>query len=294
MIILEDLSDVGFSVIEKPPADFEISKQIALRLAKFHAANFFLHHEQKLDYSEFSMNLFQNPMMVDMIFGQGLDAFIDVANEVGGFEKFLPNLESFKDQFLDKTLRTYMPNRSDEGYNVLNHADFHVKNMLFKKHANDSIEDFLFVRQVWIYISLFKFVYFKIDFQISIYATPAIDLIYALYYFVSAENRQNHRAEFIAVYHKQFVESLKTFGYLKAPPSLIDLQVELLRNGNLEVLVSICMSIFFYFDFTTMTAEDMDMGEGSKRAKRQMYRDSTEFMEVIRKELPRFLYNGFI
>lgn len=148
MIILEDLSGVGFTVIEKPPADFEISKQVVRRLAKFHAANFYLHHEQKLEYSEFTLNLFQNAVMADMIFGQGLDAFIDVASEVGGFEKFLPNLESFKDQYLNKTLRTYLPNRSDEGYNVLNHADFHTKNLLFKKHANDSIEDFLFVRQI--------------------------------------------------------------------------------------------------------------------------------------------------
>lgn len=46
VIILEDVSVQGFSVTERPPEDFEVSKQIARRLAKFHAANFFLHHEQ--------------------------------------------------------------------------------------------------------------------------------------------------------------------------------------------------------------------------------------------------------
>jgi hypothetical protein len=45
-IILEDLSVAGFDVIERPPEDFEVSKQIFRRLAKFHAANFYLHHEQ--------------------------------------------------------------------------------------------------------------------------------------------------------------------------------------------------------------------------------------------------------
>jgi Ecdysteroid kinase-like family len=134
---------------------------------------------------------------------------------------------------------------------------------------------------------------FQIDYQISIHATPAIDLIYALYYFVSAENRQKHRADIITTYHQQFVASLMKFGYLKAPPSLIDLQVELLRNGSLEVLVAICMSIFFVFDFTTFTAEDLDMGEGTKRAKRRMYQ-TPGFREIIIKELPRFLLNGFI
>jgi hypothetical protein len=110
---------------------------------------------------------------------------------------------------------------------------------------------------------------------------------------VSAKNRQTHRDELIATYYQQFVDSLKKFGYLKAPPSLIDLNVEMLRNGNLEVLIAICMGIFFFIDFSAMTSEDMDMGEGTKRAKRRMYR-TPGFKEIILQELPRFLHNGFI
>lgn len=242
------------------------------------------------------MNLYQNSVLVDMIFEQGLDAFIDVAKEWDGFEKFVPKLETFKTQYISKALKTYTTNRSDFGYNVLNHADFHLKNLLFKKNTDGAIEDFYFVNS-WCWLNLtihLRFHTFQIDYQISIYATPAIDLIYALYYFVSSDNRQQHRDELIAVYHKQFVDSLKKFGYLKASPSLIDLKVELLRNGNLEVLVAICLSIFFYFDFSMMTAEDMDMGEGTKKAKRRMYRDALGFKDIILNELPRFLNNGFI
>jgi hypothetical protein len=42
VIILEDLCEDGFTVVDKPPEDFEVSKRIVQRLAKFHAANFFL------------------------------------------------------------------------------------------------------------------------------------------------------------------------------------------------------------------------------------------------------------
>jgi Ecdysteroid kinase-like family len=45
-IVLEDVGEQGFDVIEKPVEDFEVSKQIFRRLAKFHAASFFLHHEK--------------------------------------------------------------------------------------------------------------------------------------------------------------------------------------------------------------------------------------------------------
>jgi hypothetical protein len=67
----------------------------------------------------------------------------------------------------------------------------------------------------------------------------------------------------------------------------------MLRNGNLEVLIAICMSIFFFIDLSTITPEDMDMGEGTKRAKRRMYQ-APGFKEMILNELPRFLHNGFI
>lgn len=242
------------------------------------------------------MNIFDNPVLANMLFDQGLDAFIDVAKKWNGFETFIPNLETFKTQFMSRALKTYTANRSDFGYNVLNHADFHLKNLLFKKTAGGAVEDFYFVSNCcWHTRTIhLRFHTFQIDYQISIYATPAIDLIYALYYFVSSVNRQQHRDELIAIYHQQFVESLKKFGYLKPPPSLIDLKVELLRNGNLEVLVAICLSIFFYFDFTQMSAEDMDMGEGTKKAKRRMYREGAGFKDVILKELSGFLFNGFI
>lgn len=52
---------------------------------------------------------------------------------------------------------------------------------------------------------------------------------------MSSENRNKHRDEFIATYYKEYVDTLKNFGSLKTPPSLTDLQVELQRNGAIEV-----------------------------------------------------------
>lgn len=91
------------------------------------------------------MHLFQNAAMSEIMFDQGLEAFIDVAKEWDGYEKFIPNLEKFKKNYFNKAVKSYTPNRVDFGYNVLNHADFHLKNMLFKKNADGAIDDFYFV-----------------------------------------------------------------------------------------------------------------------------------------------------
>lgn len=101
------------------------------------------------------MNLFQNPVMVKMMITDGINAFIDVAKEAEEFERFIPNLESFTETFTSKCLKTYTANRNEFGYNVLNHADFHLKNLLFKKTDSGAVEDFYFVRLVglkWFWI----------------------------------------------------------------------------------------------------------------------------------------------
>lgn len=80
-----------------------------------------------------------------MLFGTAIKHFTETVSEWEGFEKYVPHLEALKGNFQSKMLKVYKPNRSEFGFNVLNHADFHVRNLLFKKDAGDKIEDFLFV-----------------------------------------------------------------------------------------------------------------------------------------------------
>lgn len=92
--------------------------------------------------------MFEHPVLVDVMFNQGLDAFIDVAKEWKDFEQFISSLELFRQEFFTKALKTYKANPTGLGYNVLNHADLNPKNMLFKKNAEGAIEDFYFV-SIW-------------------------------------------------------------------------------------------------------------------------------------------------
>lgn len=100
---------------------------------------------QKIDAASFNENLFQNKVVAEMLFGDSLDAFIAVSKEWDEFSKFIPKLEKFRQNYLEQTLtKTYTANSADAGYNVLNHGDFHLRNMLFK--TNEArIEDFRFV-----------------------------------------------------------------------------------------------------------------------------------------------------
>lgn len=51
VIILEDVKPKGFDyLLQTPPEDFEASKMIIRKLAKFHAASFYLQNEQVRPY----------------------------------------------------------------------------------------------------------------------------------------------------------------------------------------------------------------------------------------------------
>jgi hypothetical protein len=112
-----------------------------------------------------------------------------------------------------------------------------------------------------------------------------------MYFFLSEENRKKRRDEFLAVYHQQFIKSLKSFGFLKPIPTLIDLQVETLKNGNLQVACALCIAPYMFFDLSTLTPEDYTIGP--RRFKEKVYEDP-KIKEMVKSELKRFLFAGFL
>lgn len=67
--------------------------------------------------------------LVDQIFKESLVIFIDQLKTWEGFEEYIPKMESFLKNFMDRCVEIYKPNSH---YNVLNHGDHHPKNMMFK------------------------------------------------------------------------------------------------------------------------------------------------------------------
>jgi hypothetical protein len=80
-----------------------------------------------------------------MLFGKSIAGFTEVMKEWDGYEKYVEHFETYRGNYLSKVLRTFAPNRSEFGFNVLNHADFHVRNVLFKSDSDEKIDDFKFV-----------------------------------------------------------------------------------------------------------------------------------------------------
>lgn len=76
-----------------------------------------------------------------MLVGNSLKGLIATASESEAFEDFLPAMKNFQKNHKKITLKSYDVQKGPFAFNVLNHADFHSKNVLFKRGEGDKIED---------------------------------------------------------------------------------------------------------------------------------------------------------
>lgn len=75
-----------------------------------------------------------------------MSLFIDEMKSLEGFEIVIEKMENLMTKFEDLGKKVYQPNALGGGFNVLNHGDFHVNNMVFKKDSSGKLSDVLFVR----------------------------------------------------------------------------------------------------------------------------------------------------
>ncbi|KAL7013980.1 hypothetical protein ACKWTF_015680 [Chironomus riparius] len=274
VIMLEDVKAIGYdTLITTAHDDFEVSKMIFKRLAKFHAASFYLEDEKKIDAAAFDFTIFSMDSVV-AIFTANFDIFLNYISEWEGYEEFIEPIKNFRTVYAEKCKKSTKPNTGAGAFNVLNHGDFHLKNVLYKMNKEDGkIEDFV-----------------ALDYQICVYGSPAIDYAYAFFNFTSDNNRFDRYDEILFIYHKQFVEALKKFGYLKQPPSLLDLQIEILKNGHLQATNFMHMFPLSIMDLNDFKDDGMEPGFSGMMKK--AYKNEN-YKKILKRNLKRFLNNGF-
>ncbi|XP_059621271.1 uncharacterized protein LOC132264939 [Phlebotomus argentipes] len=212
VVVIEDVSQEGF---EKFPDPYSLDdcRKVFQHLAKFHAFSYFLHHELNIDMSKFTnfiwKDLAKNVPIVNLAYGQ----FIEVVSSWEGCSEFAEKLRKFQPHYCDAIIDSSHP--KDDGFNVLSHADFHKHNLLFRNNKKDCV---------------------VIDYQLSAWRSPAYDIIGAFNIFCEPEDNINSRDILLSSYHKEFKFILRKLGFSHRIPTLLDLHVEVLKCGILDVV----------------------------------------------------------
>ncbi|XP_044741012.1 uncharacterized protein LOC123302223 isoform X2 [Chrysoperla carnea] len=198
VIILEDLSLLGFGMANRQIGlDMKHSLMAMEYLAKLHAASALLYKEkpETMDFYDFGLfNDQHGKAFVETFISKGFKGLIMAAEQWPGFEKYVEKLKKIQPKFVKHGIA--LTKKDPNGFNVLCHGDTWINNMLFK-YAEDKVTP---VKM--------KFV----DFQMSIFTSPVIDLHYFIFTSPAEEVRINHMEKLLQHYHSSLVKTIVQLG----------------------------------------------------------------------------------
>ncbi|XP_055544366.1 uncharacterized protein LOC129729654 [Wyeomyia smithii] len=218
--VFEDLSLHGFRPANrKRGLSYKQLAMVLEKVAKFHAATavlFSMDQETMRDHHYRNINeeihhfypLFQNSML-------------GCAEEAKTWsttpESIVEKLFKLQKSVIDKGCQVYT--RDNSTFNVLNHGDLWVNNIMYKDDASGNPIDCILV-----------------DYAVGFFGSPAIDLSYLLFTSSSDDITTEQFDLLLQHYHSELVDCLKKLNYTKQIPSLLDNHVEMLRKGFVGVM----------------------------------------------------------
>lgn len=233
-------------------------------------------YDHKIDLTKYNgVMLTEKSLEKLQVFVDGLALLKEEVKMWPGYEKYAEKIEANIPNFLKTLLKVYKPN-PEPGFNVICHGDLHIKNMMFLKNGEE-IEKIFFL-----------------DFQLSFWASPAIDLLYVLYEIGDFTVRRR-RGEIIALYHKLFTDYLNRLGCLRKGPTLLDLNIDLLRYGRMEILLGLCFLPLFYLECSNFDMELLidPSPEGRKKINDALYKNP-KIKDILKEIIPPLVYKGIL
>jgi len=217
-MIFEDLVSKGYSVIRNRSANKEELRSALEKLAKWHAVSHKLLKEQPELFEELKYDVSTLPNMLEQDYmTTALPTFIEMLGNVEHLKPYQKYFESMRGKLINRwvdIMEEYRSNRQADGYYVLCHGDYHLRNLMVKHNPSDkSLEDCMLL-----------------DFQMCHVCPISADLLYSIYLLMGPEERRYHYKELIDFYFSTFVETLQNIGYKGELPNLVEFWKQLHRH----------------------------------------------------------------
>ncbi|XP_054726573.1 uncharacterized protein LOC129236297 [Anastrepha obliqua] len=218
-VLLDDLRPRGYKNANRIKGlDLEHTKYVLLKMAEFHAASACYVEHFGTFPAEFTVGIYtkSNKELLKEFNASG--AFLAQLKKWSNGQAYYEKLADIDTYLVDRLLQDQVYNPSE--FNVLNHGDCWVNNILFKYNAFGEIKDTRFI-----------------DFQVGKYGSPANDLYYFILSSTAADIRISQFDYLVRYYFDNLVENLKLLQYHRPLPKLRNLHAALLRNGLAAYLV---------------------------------------------------------
>ncbi|XP_069690919.1 uncharacterized protein [Periplaneta americana] len=223
-LVVEDLKAQGFRLASTATGlDMKHCALVLRRIAQFHAASKAAYHRNPSSFDVFLANMYsdEQPPPIEPFFVINVKSCAEEVETWPGFkERFGEKMHRMADTVMADWCRAVT--RDDSGFNVLTHGDLWLNNLMFR-YSDDTgeVEDVRFV-----------------DFQLTHWTSPAVDLQYFLNSSASPEILEKSDL-LIQEYYSTLCDTLTLLGHENLQPKLSELKEEFEKKAKLGVITAI-------------------------------------------------------
>ncbi|XP_054740480.1 uncharacterized protein LOC129246012 [Anastrepha obliqua] len=215
-IMLEDLRVRNFKNVNRLAGlDRVHVKAVLLTLAQYHAASakrIACQGNYPSKYISGFLTELHRPML-EGIYRDTCAVWLECVAEYKGHETYIEDVKNYHNVVVGEFFK--LTNVDDSEFNVLNHGDCCITNIMFQyDEAGKLCETYL------------------VDNQLPLYGTPAFDLIYFIFSSAQKEIKIQYFDDFIKFYHDKLIEHLKLLKYPKTLPTLKEIHMALIKYGG--------------------------------------------------------------
>lgn len=219
--VFEDLKGLGFANVSRQIGlNFDHLSLTVSKLAVWHASTAVLLAENP----DLGLIFYTGTIKADVkyfheYYTRSIRYLGEVVKTWQGLKEIGQKLIDLESKIIEKGCNVFT--RQEGDFNVLNHGGLWMDNIMFRQDSDDIPQDVVFV-----------------DYSLGFYGSPGIDLAFLLSIFTTENLTDVHRDELISIYHENLIKYLKLFNYQNRFPSLIDIQVEVLKKSVIGLIYS--------------------------------------------------------
>ncbi|XP_033209640.1 uncharacterized protein LOC117168249 [Belonocnema kinseyi] len=278
VLVFEDLAPMGYRMADRQ-AGLDIEHcLLALRaLARFHACSVRVVEKEPEQKKLYNLGMFNN------INGPEMGTFfnssvMNFGKEIASWPEFGPKCSEKVQEFSKNVYgkgAAICAFRENE-FHVINHGDFWVNNMLFRYDDHGKVIDHIFV-----------------DFQLCVYGTPAIDLLYFLNTSTSQEVYENNMDLLLGEYIKTLSNTMHLVGCKTEPPTLEAIKKSMEERELYGMIAGITILPLILLDKSEAKSLDELLSEDGTMDNAYIYKGKL-FREVMLKRFPKWQNMGLL